>query len=101
MFKIPDKIKIGGHFYKVVFPYTFTERHDIDGLVDQDTLEIKLSGGDGTGQKLAKSKIEEHFFHEIIHAIDDVYNANQLDEPTVKRLGQGFYQVLVDNNLLK
>ncbi len=91
--KIPDKIKIGGHVYKVVFPYTFIERHDIDGLTDQDTLEIKLSAGDGTGQKLARSKIEEHFFHEIIHAIDDVYNANGLDEPMVKRLGQGLYRM--------
>lgn len=99
--KIPDKIKIGGHLYKVIFPYTFIERHDIDGLVDQDTLEIRLSGGDGTGQKLAKSKIEEHFFHEIIHGIDDVYNANGLDEPTIKRLGQGLYQVLTDSDLLK
>lgn len=99
--KLPDKVKIGGHWYKVLFPYKFVERIDINGLTDHDTVEIKISEGDGISQKLAESKIMETFFHEIIHAIDYIYNANSLDEPTVKRLAQGLYQFLTDNGLLK
>jgi len=99
--KLPNKVKIGGHWYKVVFPYRFIERVDINGHTDSDILEIKIANGDGYNQKLANSKVMELFFHEVLHAIDDVYNANQLEEATVKRLGQGLFQFLVDNGYLK
>lgn len=99
--KIPSKVKIGGHWYNIIFPYKFIERADVDGYTDHDILEIKIADGDGLDQRLAESKIIEIFFHEIIHAIDHVYNAGALSEETVKRLGQGLYQVLVDNGFLK
>jgi len=99
--KLLDKVKVGGHWYNVVFPYTFKERIDLDGHTDNDILEIKISQGDCAGQKLAEGKIEELFLHELLHIVDDVYNASALDEPTVKRLGQGLYQVLKDNFNLK
>jgi hypothetical protein len=98
--RLPSKIKIGGHWYKITFPYKFTERTDIDGQTDHDTLDVKISNGDGVSQKLAESKIMEIFFHEVIHTIDHVYNASGLDEPTVKRLAQGLYQFLMDNGYL-
>lgn len=98
--KIPKKVKIGGHWFKVLFPYKFIERSDVDGHTDMDTFEIKIANGDGVSQKLADSKIMELFLHEIIHAIDHVYNASQLDEKTVRRLGQGLFQFMSDNGYL-
>ena len=40
------------------------------------------------------------FIHELLHAIDYVYNANKFkDDDTIERLSQGLYQVLKDNKL--
>ena len=97
---IPKTLKIGGHNFKIIYPYRFKERFDRLGWTDLDLCKIHLSGTDNI-DKLPISKIEEVFIHEMLHAIDEVYNANKLDEDTVKRLSCGLYQVLKDNNLLK
>lgn len=98
--KIPKTLKIGGHTFKVIYPYRFKERFDRLGWADLDLNKLYIAGEDVNG-KLPISKVEMLFFHEMLHAIDEVYNANKLDEETTKRLGEGIYQVLKDNNLLK
>ena len=45
--KFPDKIKIGGHWYKIDFPYHFKERGDTYGQHDGDLLSIRVDDRDG------------------------------------------------------
>jgi hypothetical protein len=44
--------------------------------------------------------VEAIFLHELLHAVDNVYNAHGLEEEVVHRLAEGLYQVLNDNGLL-
>jgi len=99
--KIPKQIKVGGHTYKVIFPYRFKERTDIYGQCDDALKNIKISQDDGNGNPLSVSQKEQIFIHEVLHAVDWVYNAHKMDEETVQRLSEGLYQVLNDNKMLK
>ncbi|MDO9575364.1 MAG: hypothetical protein Q7J55_02415 [bacterium] len=91
------KIRIGGHWYKVIFPYIFKEDKQLWGQTDHATQEMRISDQDGAGNKLTQSKVEEIFTHEILHGVDYIYNGDKLDEDTIKRMSEGLYQVLVDN----
>jgi len=99
--KLPDKVKVGGYWYKVLFPYVFTERTDSHAQTCHGSLEIRIKDRDLGGGKLADARIQEIFFHEILHGLNEVYNASGLDEDTIERLGQGLYQFLSDNGYLK
>ena len=94
--KIPDKIKVGGHDYKVVWDDEKLSNDNFTGLACHRELIIYLCKT-YRGDKLAKSVIEETLLHEIIHTIDVVYNNHLLSEDSVDRLSEGLYQVLVDN----
>ena len=98
---IPKKVKVGGHTYKVLFPYNFRERVDLDGQVDHNVAEIRVSGSDTNSVKRTRSMIEQVFFHELLHCIDFAYNGSKLDDDTVERISQGLYAVLKDNGFLK
>ena len=94
--KIPETIRVCGLIYKVVFEKNMDQR---DGLVGQHRskeLIIKLQDGD-----YAPQKIEQVFFHEVLHAIDLNYNNDKMTEEEIDRVSSGLYQVLSDNNLLK
>lgn len=101
--KIPEKIKVGPYWYKVLFPYDFKERTDCYGQHDRDLLEIRISNKDGSGNIRDDQVIFGTFIHEILHAID--FNANKqifakegLDtENRMEILAQGLLGVLVDN----
>jgi len=95
---IPNKIKVGGHEYKVLKDYKFVERVDAHGQTDHILLEIRLCEEDMAG-KFSQSKVECNFIHELIHAVDNTYNGNKLEEDTVTRLAEGLYQVLKDNKI--
>ena len=62
---------------------------------------IRLGKLDPQGQEYHIQKIEECFIHEMLHAIDCIYNSNKMEEDVINRLSQGLYQVLKDNKLLK
>lgn len=99
--RIPKKIKVGGHIYKVICPYHFRERSDRFGSCCSINNEILIGNDDGNGKKRSQSTIEQTLFHEMLHAIDKVYNADKLEEEYVERLSEGIYQVLKDNQLLR
>ena len=99
--EIPKKLKVGGHIYNVDTDYSFVERSDRYGHSDHAMKEIKITPVDSNGKKRHESGIEETFIHEILHCVDEVYNAHNLEEGTVERLSQGLYQVLKDNDLIK
>ncbi len=85
---IPSTVKVGGHTYTVQ-RRIWEERDDVDGQTLHRLRLIRLDGRDPDPR--------DTLVHEILHVIDYVYNAGQLDEGTVRRLGEGIYQVLRDN----
>jgi hypothetical protein len=91
------EIKIGGHIFKVLCPYTFKESIATKGQCDSDLNEIRLKAIDGCGNNLAKSTLEVIFIHEILHAVDTVYNNDSLSGDAINHLAEGLYQVLKDN----
>ncbi len=99
--KIPKKLKIGGHIYKIDIKYRYKERADRYGHSDHAMKDIKVTDVDTNGKIRERSGIEETFIHEMLHCIDEVYNGNDLKEEQVLRMGQGLYQVLKDNKLLR
>ena len=102
--KIPSTLKIGGHQYKIVFPYVFTERFDRCGDHDFSTKTIRITESDGD-IKRANSGIVVTLIHEILHAIDqttghDMFRGNE-GEKHIEALSEGIYQVLINNPELK
>ena len=86
--------------YKVIKNHTFKES-ELMGQAIHSQNSIKLSERDSQGNKYPQERKEECFMHELIHAVDCVYNNNELEEKQVHRLSQGMYQVLKDNKLLR
>lgn len=99
--EIPKSIKVGGKTYSILYPYVFTERTDLRGQTCSDTLEIKISDQLKTGEKFHTENIQETFIHEVLHAVDIIYNSNKLEEDEITRLGEGLFQVLKDNDFIK
>lgn len=102
---IPKTIKIGGHQYKVIFPYTYTERYDRWGDCDDTMKIIRVTDSDGGGAKRADSSIIVTFIHEILHGIDCLTGhkmfSGEEGEKRIESLSEGIYQILVDNPKLK
>ena len=102
--RLPKTIKIGGHQYRVIFPYIFTERNDRTGDCDFSGKIIRIVEAVG-GEKRSDSAIVTTLIHEILHAIDNVTGQKMFDttngEDMIDGLSEGIYQVLVDNPKLK
>ena len=100
--KIPKKLKIGGHDYKILVVDGEDQKKGNSnwGKTFHHQKEVYID------KSAAQSQREQTFFHEIIHCIDKVYNGDELvnadrGEATISRLAEGVYQVLKDNKLLK
>jgi len=94
--KIPDKVKVAGHIYKIEWNNEWLNDNGCVGYSFHNKLLIylcKIFRGD----KLSESIIEETLLHEILHAVDVNYNHHTLSEEAVDRLSEGLYQVLKDN----
>jgi len=99
--KIPNKIKIGAYDVKIVFPYVFTERSDRYGYYSETSKKICITDKDSNGSELNRALIEQILLHEILHAVDDIYNGSNVDERDITNIAQGLYQALKDNDFLK
>jgi hypothetical protein len=92
--KLPERIKVGPYEYAVE-------------LVD----EVRIDGVDRAGtcdyvqhririrREMPPDRQREVFFHEALHAIDDVL-WNGLTEKQITRLSRGLTAFLLDNDLL-
>jgi len=96
--KLPKKLKIAGHIYTVIYPYTFTEV-SLQGQSDLIQKEIRLGKVDTGGNLVPQAQLNNTLCHEILHCIDYEYNNQKLDDNMIDRLGNGLYQVLRDNKL--
>ena len=88
------KLKILGHNYTIEHDPDMALDHDACGqLFSRHTL-IKISSVH------ERSRQEESLFHEIIEALN--YHLDlSLEHHKITQLGEGMYQVLKDNGLLK
>lgn len=88
------KLKILGHNYTIEHNSDLALDHDACGqLLSRHTL-IKISSVH------CRSRQEECLFHEIVEALN--YHLElRLEHNKITQLGEGMYQVLKDNGLLK
>ncbi|MBP8084504.1 MAG: hypothetical protein KAZ87_15000 [Spirochaetes bacterium] len=87
--KIPKKIKIGGHAIKITF-----------------SSDIELAGAMGgykyasqsicISKEISKSQQEETLIHEIVEAINGIYEFN-LTHDKIQILGAVLHQIIKDN----
>jgi hypothetical protein len=94
--RIPPVVAVGAMRYSTTEDYDFNERHDLYGQVNHSQLTIRLSGMDSCGHLLPRAVVEQSWWHEIMHAIDVVFNANggKLSDEDVERLAHGVHQVV-------
>ena len=95
--KIPKKVKIAGHYYRVKQDDKGLVKEHLIGTTNNDFKEIRLCKHYKSSRAGVKSEIEETFLHEVLHAVDKNYNNDSLTEKALNRLSQGLYQVLKDN----
>lgn len=112
--ELPSEIKIGGHWWTVVFPYDFTRTDRelyadggvVDALCDQEHKIIYISGQDNHGVERPASSVYVSFIHELLHAMDSVgchriWQANGQDqeqnERSIASFAEIMFQVIVDN----
>jgi hypothetical protein len=62
--KIPKKLKIAGHVYKVIYPDKKLSKAGLVGQLNNDFKEIRICKYYKSSRKRARSEIEESFFHE-------------------------------------
>ena len=96
--RLPKKVKIAGHTYKVIYPYKFKGKEK--GILGQCVYNqsiIRIIDKDRWGCKLSASRSQQILLHEILHAINCHYNNYRLKEEDVERIAEGIYQVLKDN----
>ena len=88
--KLPKKLKIGGHIYKIVLEKGNNKLEVRNyGKTMRDKNEIVLDSS------LPKNQMVVTLFHEILHALN-----SQLNETLVDSLGEQLYQVFSDNKLI-
>jgi hypothetical protein len=106
--KIPESLKVGGMLIKVIFPveqmaYKKDESGNDerwDGSVLISTGTMKIADRNKEGDIYTEDYIEQIFMHELLHAINYVYDSDALSEDEIERLSQGLYQVLKDNKII-
>ena len=87
---IPNKVKIGGHIYKIVFEKESNLGTNDCGKTDRTKGIITID------TDLIQSEKESTFFHEVLHVINNEYKEVEIDF-----LAMALYGFLKDNNLLK
>ena len=101
--KIPERLKIGGHWYEVKYPYHFLERDGMVGQQDWHLKEIRIGDTDGCGNQAAESRIAVTLIHEILHACDYITGHRMFEEKEgenkLEGLSEVLFQVLRDNDL--
>lgn len=94
--KIPNKIKVAGHDYKIKWEDKRLSKEELFGQADFVGCKISLCKN-YEKQRRNKSEVERTLVHEILHVVDRHYNNCHLKEKEVARLSEGLYQVLKDN----
>lgn len=94
---MPKKVKVGGLYYTVEYPYSFMEESKT-GLCEYKDLVIKIAGS-YHGKKRSDQAICQTLLHEIMHAIDFAYCGSCLDEDNLDRIAMGLYSFIASNRV--
>jgi hypothetical protein len=86
---IPDKIKIGPYEVKVEIIGNIAIDREHGGEYCPRELKISLDSA-------LKKRHGEIFMHEVIEAINDIYNLS-IDRDDMMVLGMALYQLFIDN----
>ncbi len=97
--KIPEKVKIGPYTYEVVLDSNKLRDDDCFASCDCRHLKIFLD------PDRPRARLEKSFFHELIHAVEDIVSNGHEDfgalkEGQVMWLSDLLYMVLKDNGML-
>jgi hypothetical protein len=93
---LPSTLKVCGLIYEIIVDDNLSLDRGATGQHHAEQLTITIQTHGVNNQRVIQT-----FLHEIIHAIDEHYLNGDLQEGQVRSLASGFYQVLVDNDLLK
>lgn len=92
MTKLPKKVKIGGHMFKIVFK----ELEDDNGSLDWRTNTITIDS------KLPLNHQWATLIHEAFHGFNTTMDTqNDFGHALLDSLSEQFYAFLVDNKILK
>ena len=92
------KIKVGGINYEVVYPYPFVEDTSYIGLHQPINSKIFIAD-EVQGIKRKTQMIYRTLMHEIFHAIDRQYCGSVLDEESIDKLTNAWYNIIRNNDL--
>ena len=99
--EIPKELKILGHKIKVIYPYDYRERTDLEGQWDGDTLEIRINAHAGGGIKRADSTILPILIEEILHGVDEMTGHKIFESKeghkALNGISEVLAQIIVDN----
>ena len=101
---IGKKLKVAGHHYNTSYDDKYLIKRDILGQCDFITQKIRVCKYYQSEKRKvlrAKTDIERTVYHEIVHAIDGMYNNYGLTEKETARLSVGLHQVMNDNFIIK
>lgn len=98
----PDSIKVGGHEFKIEYPFAFSE-DTCTGECDYMHGIIRISDFYRHKERDEQRK-KSTLLHEILHAIDHIYNSRTINnskhcERVIDCLEECWFQILTDNNL--
>ena len=99
---IPKTVKVAGHILDVSLP-PFIDGGDSEGEYESGLSTLFIAERTMSGEKAINQTAQVKdacFIHELLHAIDDVYNNAALPEEQIHRLSEGLYQVIIDNPLI-
>lgn len=103
--KIPEKIKIGGHWFEIIFPYHFSERSDRIAECHHQHKRIRICDVDENGNTYPIETNMVNLIHESLHAMnynldERVFDGSPDGERRCSAFAELIYQVLVDNGWL-
>ena len=85
--QIPETIKIGGFDYSVCYDDDELTRRREWGHFWPLQRQLSLM------KKASPQQLNCTFIHELLHAVDDIYLADQLEEGIVFSLANGLHQI--------
>ncbi|MDG4966296.1 hypothetical protein OGZ37_06860 [Lactococcus lactis] len=86
-----EKIKIGGYLINVDYDDKLIANHQCVGQYSSIEQKITLATG------LTKQQEKETLIHEIIEAIDDIYELGLEHDEQLCKLSAIFHQIVTDN----
>lgn len=102
--KMPKRIKVGGFYYDINFPYFFEEfENNLAGQTANFDLKIRINN-DSDGEKNDSRFVKVCLIFCIQNAICNLVFSSEKEEKSIevfksKSFAYGLYQVLVDNKI--